>query len=172
MLIDRPQQARPVREDTTSHSTTEMNQRSFASAEYAMKKKQTRREKLLADMERAVLWSRLIAVIEPLYPTSRRVGRHRAEPVPVDAAHAVRWHVGAAGRNAAVATSNSGQAKQNTAHRIAGFDAVTPPSADPPGNPAPSRLPCSLPPKPNRRKKRIIPTDKTTVQAVREADRA
>ena len=62
-------------EDTTSHSTTKMNQRSFASAEYAMKKKQTRREKFLADMERVVPWSRLIAVIEPLYPTSGRVGR-------------------------------------------------------------------------------------------------
>ncbi|MDN8617698.1 transposase, partial [Variovorax ginsengisoli] len=52
-----------------------MNQRSFASAEYAMKKKRTRREKFLADMERVVPWSRLIAVIEPLYPTRGRVGR-------------------------------------------------------------------------------------------------
>ena len=52
-----------------------MSQRSFASAEYAMKKKFTRREKFLADMERVVPWSRLIAVIEPLYPTSGRVGR-------------------------------------------------------------------------------------------------
>ena len=64
-----------MREDTANHSTTEMNQRSFASAEYAMKKKRTRREKFLADMERVVPWSRLIAVIEPLYPTSGRVGR-------------------------------------------------------------------------------------------------
>src|SRR4051812_15738726 len=52
-----------------------MSQRSFASAEYAMKKKRTRREKFLADMERVVPWARLIAVIEPLYPTSGRVGR-------------------------------------------------------------------------------------------------
>ena len=57
-----------------------MNQRSFASAEYAIKKKPTRREKFLADMERVVPWSRLIAVIEPLYPTSGRVGR---QPVGV-----------------------------------------------------------------------------------------
>ncbi|MEB0112199.1 IS5 family transposase, partial [Variovorax sp. RTB1] len=49
--------------------------RSFASAEYALKKKRTRREKFLAEMERVVPWSRLIAVIEPLYPTSGRVGR-------------------------------------------------------------------------------------------------
>jgi IS5 family transposase len=64
-----------MREDTANHSTTEMNQRSFASAEYAMKKKRTRREKFLDDMERVVPWARLIAVIEPLYPTSGRVGR-------------------------------------------------------------------------------------------------
>ena len=52
-----------------------MTQRSFASAEYAMKKKRTRREKFLCEMERIVPWARLGAVIEPLYPTSGRVGR-------------------------------------------------------------------------------------------------
>lgn len=40
-----------------------------------MKKKRTRREKFLAEMERIVPWVRLIAVIEPLYPKSGRVGR-------------------------------------------------------------------------------------------------
>jgi IS5 family transposase len=59
---------------------TDMSQRSFASAEYAMKKKLTRREKFLAEMERIVPWARLIAVIEPLYPKSGRVGR---QPVGV-----------------------------------------------------------------------------------------
>jgi IS5 family transposase len=44
-----------------------MRQRSFASAEYAMKKKRTRREKFLAEMERIVPWPRLIAVIEPAH---------------------------------------------------------------------------------------------------------
>lgn len=57
-----------------------MSQRSFASAEYAMKKKRTRREVFLAEMERVVPWSRLVAVIEPLYPTSGRIGR---QPVGV-----------------------------------------------------------------------------------------
>jgi IS5 family transposase len=52
-----------------------MSQRSFASAEYAMKKKRTRREKFLAEMERIVPWARLVTVIEPLYPKSGRVGR-------------------------------------------------------------------------------------------------
>ena len=52
-----------------------MSQRSFASAEYAMKKKRTRREKFLAEMQRIVPWPRLVAVIEQLYPKSGRVGR-------------------------------------------------------------------------------------------------
>jgi len=52
-----------------------MSQHSFASAEYALKKKRTRREKFLGEMERIVPWKRLIGVIEPLYPTSGRVGR-------------------------------------------------------------------------------------------------
>ena len=62
-------------EDETNYSRSDMSQSSFASAEYALKKKRTRREKFLADMERVVPWSRLIAIIEPLYPTSGRVGR-------------------------------------------------------------------------------------------------
>jgi transposase len=57
-----------------------MSQRSFASAEYAMKKKRTRRKVFLAEMERVVPCSRLVTVIEPLYPTSGRVGR---QPVGV-----------------------------------------------------------------------------------------
>jgi transposase, IS5 family len=52
-----------------------MSQRSFASAGYALKKKRTRRESFLADMEHVVPWAWLISVIEPLYPTSGRVGR-------------------------------------------------------------------------------------------------
>ena len=58
-----------------TEATPTMSQRSFASAEFALKKKRTRREKFLAEMERVVPWARLIAVIEPLYPTSGRVGR-------------------------------------------------------------------------------------------------
>ena len=52
-----------------------MRQLSFASAEYALKKKQTRRERFLGEMNRVVPWTRLTALIEPLYPTSGRVGR-------------------------------------------------------------------------------------------------
>ncbi len=42
-----------------------MSQRSFASAEYAMNKKRTRREKFLSETERVVPWTRLIEAIKP-----------------------------------------------------------------------------------------------------------
>jgi IS5 family transposase len=52
-----------------------MKQTSFASLEYAGKKRQTRREKFLAEMDKVVPWGRLEALIEPHYPSSGRVGR-------------------------------------------------------------------------------------------------
>ena len=52
-----------------------MKQISFSSAEYAGKKRQTRSEKFLGEKERVVPWPRLIALIEPHYPRSGRVGR-------------------------------------------------------------------------------------------------
>jgi transposase, IS5 family len=52
-----------------------MKQISFSSLEYAGKKRQTRREKFLGEMQRVVPWARLIARIEPHYPSSGRVGR-------------------------------------------------------------------------------------------------
>ncbi|MCZ2078027.1 MAG: IS5 family transposase [Bryobacterales bacterium] len=50
-------------------------QLSFAAYEFAQKKRTTRREKFLAEMERVVPWARLQARIEPLYPSTGRVGR-------------------------------------------------------------------------------------------------
>ena len=47
-------------------------QTSFAQAEYAGKKKITRREKFLAEMEKVVPWARLVNVIAPHYPTGKR----------------------------------------------------------------------------------------------------
>jgi transposase, IS5 family len=76
-----------MREGIELQPGSSMSQRSFASAEYAMKKKRTRREKFLADMERVVPWARLIAVIEPLYPTSGRVGRQ-----PIGVARMLRMY--------------------------------------------------------------------------------
>jgi transposase, IS5 family len=47
-------------------------QMSFAQSEYAMKKKVTRRERFLDEMEQVVPWERLVAVIEPHYPKGER----------------------------------------------------------------------------------------------------
>ena len=52
-----------------------MKQTSFASAEYAGKKKTTRRERFLGEMNAVVPWSRLEALVEPHYPKSGKVGR-------------------------------------------------------------------------------------------------
>ena len=48
------------------------HQPSFSQAEFATKKKITRREKFLARMETLIPWSQLLAVIEPFYPKGER----------------------------------------------------------------------------------------------------
>ncbi|KYO84073.1 hypothetical protein LT18_00613 [Pseudomonas aeruginosa] len=45
-----------------------MKQMTFADAEYAGKRKQTRKELFLIEMDRVVQWKGLIALIEPHYP--------------------------------------------------------------------------------------------------------
>src|SRR5215213_4962090 len=55
-------------------------QGSFAEAEYEAKKKQTRRDKFLADMEQVVPWARLVERLRPLYPKGER-GR---PPIPLE----------------------------------------------------------------------------------------
>src|SRR4051812_32600664 len=55
-------------------------QGSFAEAEYAGKKKQTRRDKFLAEMEQAVPWPRLVARLALVYPKGER-GR---PPIPLE----------------------------------------------------------------------------------------
>ena len=54
-----------------------MNQMSFGDAEYSGKKKRTRREQFLAEMEQVVPWGSLLALIEPFYPVA---GRGRQAP--------------------------------------------------------------------------------------------
>ncbi|MCD2451133.1 IS5 family transposase [Methylicorpusculum oleiharenae] len=49
-------------------------QTSFAELEYASKKRQTRREKFLAEMAQLVPWTLLLAQLEPHYPKSGRRG--------------------------------------------------------------------------------------------------
>ena len=56
-----------------------MDQMSFGDAEYAAKKKTTRREVFLAEMDRVVPWDSLLKVVEPFYPVAGR-GRR---PYPV-----------------------------------------------------------------------------------------
>jgi IS5 family transposase len=48
------------------------HQPSFAHAEFAAKKKTTRREQFLARMEEVIPWPQLLAVIEPFYPKGKR----------------------------------------------------------------------------------------------------
>src|SRR5215211_5197414 len=47
-------------------------QGSFSQAEYAGKKKQTRRDKFLSEMEQVVPWSRLVDRLRPFYPKGER----------------------------------------------------------------------------------------------------
>ena len=47
-------------------------QGSFSQVEYAGKKKQTRRDKFLAEMELVVPWARLVERLRPLYPRGER----------------------------------------------------------------------------------------------------
>ncbi|MEJ1336419.1 MAG: IS5 family transposase [Candidatus Sedimenticola sp. (ex Thyasira tokunagai)] len=58
-----------------------MDQLSFSEAEYSGKRKQTRREKFLAEMEQVVPWRRLERLIEPHYP---KAGNGR-QPYPLSA---------------------------------------------------------------------------------------
>jgi IS5 family transposase len=48
------------------------HQPSFARTEWAGKKKQTRRERFLAEMDQLVPWARLVALIAPFYPKGQR----------------------------------------------------------------------------------------------------
>ena len=48
------------------------NQTTFAHAEFAAKKKCTRRERFIARMEEVIPWARLLAVIAPHYPKGER----------------------------------------------------------------------------------------------------
>lgn len=49
-----------------------MSQLSFSDAEFTGKRKQTRREVFLAEMDAVIPWARLTALIEPVYPKAGR----------------------------------------------------------------------------------------------------
>jgi IS5 family transposase len=63
-------------------------QRSFSELEYAQKKKQTRRDRFLQELEAVVPWEALERVIVPFYPTTGRRGRP-----PVGLARMLRMYV-------------------------------------------------------------------------------
>ena len=60
-----------------------MDQLSFASLDYAAKKKTTKREVFLSEMSAVVPWAKLEAAIEPHYPKAGRQGGRRAFALPV-----------------------------------------------------------------------------------------
>jgi len=57
-----------------------MKQTTFASLAFDRKKKRTRRERFLTDMDKVVPWASLLAALEPHYPTTGRRGR---PPMPL-----------------------------------------------------------------------------------------
>ena len=57
-----------------------MSQMSFGDAEYAGKRKKTRREVFLEEMDQVVPWKSLVSLIEAVYPEAGR-GRH---PYPLE----------------------------------------------------------------------------------------
>jgi transposase, IS5 family len=56
-----------------------MGQISFSDAEYAGKRKKTRREVFLEEMERVVPWKALLGLIEPHYPSRGAPGHACAQ---------------------------------------------------------------------------------------------
>ncbi len=62
-------------------------QRSFSELEYMAKKRLTRREKFLNEMDAIIPWKKLLSAIKPHYPTSGRQGRQ-----PIGLAKMFRIH--------------------------------------------------------------------------------
>ncbi|CZT30151.1 hypothetical protein PCPL58_3695 [Pseudomonas cerasi] len=52
-----------------------MNQMTFADAEYAGKRQQTRKELFLIEMDQVVPWAGLIALIDPIIQKAKAVAR-------------------------------------------------------------------------------------------------
>jgi len=67
-----------------------MNQQSFAEMEYANKRRQTRREQFLEQMEKLIPWKRLESKIAPFYPNSGGPGKRKTMEEGSDALMAER----------------------------------------------------------------------------------
>jgi IS5 family transposase len=61
-----------------------MKQLSFAQAEYATKRKVTRRERFLAEMEQVVPWAALIEALKPYYFPEAGAGRRGRPPIGLE----------------------------------------------------------------------------------------
>lgn len=57
-----------------------MSQMSFSDVEFGAKRKQTRREKFLSEMDAVIPWARLVRLIEPVYPK----GKHGRPPYALE----------------------------------------------------------------------------------------
>lgn len=57
-----------------------MRQLSFSDVEFGAKRKQTRREKFLSEMDAVIPWARLVRLIEPVYPK----GNHGRAPYALE----------------------------------------------------------------------------------------
>jgi hypothetical protein len=64
-----------------------MDQLSFASLDFAAKRKRTKRDVFLGEMAVVVPWVALEGVIEPHYPKTRPARRSAAVPAGCHAAH-------------------------------------------------------------------------------------
>lgn len=66
-----------VRPETIGHpySSPSITQKSFSDLEYAAKKKLTRRDRFLAEIDNVTPWGKLHKLIEPFYPKVEGAGR-------------------------------------------------------------------------------------------------
>ncbi|OLG43983.1 transposase, partial [Xanthomonas oryzae pv. oryzae] len=65
----------PIQRQSHRRNGTTTMQLTFGDAEYNGKRKRTRREVFLAEMDQVVPWKGLLALIEPHYPKSGQPGR-------------------------------------------------------------------------------------------------
>lgn len=97
-----------------------IRQASFADLEYNVKKRQTRREVFLAEMERVVPWQSLLAVLEPYYPTTGRRGRQ-----PVGLEVMLRIHLMQQWFNCSDRQMEDSLYEIESMRRFAGFSSIT-----------------------------------------------
>lgn len=97
-----------------------IQQMSFADLEYNAKKRRTRREIFLAEMEQVVPWQSLLAVLEPYYPTTGRRGRP-----PVGLEVMLRIHLMQQWFNCSDRQMEDSLYEIESMRRFAGFHSVT-----------------------------------------------